>query len=50
MSRSDRRQREIAARWILIDLERWQNAHNRRTCEAIWNLPAPQPNRKENNR
>ena len=46
MSRSDRRQREIAARWILIDLARWRSERDRRTCEALWRLPAHQT-RKE---
>ncbi|MEV4424007.1 hypothetical protein AB0K23_01260 [Streptomyces sp. NPDC049602] len=39
--------RELAAIRILDDLRRWQNAHNRRTCQALWALPARQPDRKE---
>ncbi|MGW4050848.1 hypothetical protein ACWENA_08440 [Streptomyces sp. NPDC004779] len=53
MRRSARLQRETAARWILIDLARWQADHRMRqaitdlnTCHAIWRLPAQQP-RKE---
>ncbi|MFJ6579307.1 hypothetical protein ACIQMY_25510 [Streptomyces sp. NPDC091368] len=43
--RTYRRQR--AADLILDDRRRWQNAHNRRTCEAIAALPTCQPHRKE---
>jgi len=46
-------QREIAARWILLDLDRWRADHRMRqaitdlnTCHALWRLPARQP-RKE---
>ncbi|MEE1819342.1 hypothetical protein PUR59_30550 [Streptomyces sp. SP18ES09] len=38
--------RELAAARILDDRRRWQNAHNRRTCDAIAALPTRQP-RKE---
>ncbi|MFC8009104.1 hypothetical protein [Streptomyces cinereoruber] len=46
MSPFDQMQREIAARWILIDLARWRSERDRRTCEALWRLPAHQT-RKE---
>jgi hypothetical protein len=39
--------RELAAIRILDDLRRWQDAHNRRICQAIWALPARTPDRKE---
>ncbi|GGU84504.1 hypothetical protein GCM10010275_19450 [Streptomyces litmocidini] len=39
--------RELAAVRILDDLRRWRDAHNRRTCRAIWQLPTYQPTRKE---
>lgn len=57
MSPFDQTQREIAARWILIDLDRWRAADDarhaaadRRTCDAIAALPTHQPTRKENDR
>ncbi|MBB4984968.1 hypothetical protein [Streptomyces nymphaeiformis] len=39
--------RELAAIRILDDLRRWRDAHNRRVCQAIWQLPARTPDRKE---
>jgi hypothetical protein len=42
--------RQLAAIRILDDLRRWQDAHNRRTCRAIWALPTRQPIRKEEDR
>ncbi|MGA5869308.1 hypothetical protein [Streptomyces cinereoruber] len=41
--------RHYAGEQILADLRKWQAAYNRRTCEALWNLPAHQT-RKENDR
>lgn len=39
--------RELAAVRILDDLRRWRAARDLRTCQAIWQLPARQPTRKE---
>ncbi|MEK9524071.1 hypothetical protein MIU24_32560 [Streptomyces venezuelae] len=51
MSWRDRQERnclrELAAIRILDDLRTWQSTHDRRTCEALYNLPAHQPARKE---
>ena len=51
MSFRDRQERnclrELAAIRILDDLRRWQDSHNHRTCQALWQLPAYQPARKE---
>ncbi|MEW5658294.1 hypothetical protein ABGT92_23610 [Streptomyces cinereoruber] len=41
--------RHYAAQQILADLTRWRSERDRRTCEALWNLPARQT-RKENDR
>ena len=39
--------RTLAAVRILDDLRKWQDAHNRQTCQALWALPTRQPHRKE---
>ena len=53
MRRSERRSREIAAHWILLDLARWQADYRMQqtrtdltTCLALWQMPPRQP-RKE---